>query len=91
MELKYNKIEDKIEALIKAKVKEKGLVSTGKMYNSIKVISDNGGFKVKAVDYFQYLNEEHNILGEVFASQAFIDLIVEEAGNQISDDLLKDF
>lgn len=91
MAIKYNKIETKIEALIKAKIKEKGLVSSGKMYDSIKVVSSNGGFKVQAVDYFQYLDSEHHILDEVFASQAFIDLLVEEAGNQIGDDLLKDF
>jgi hypothetical protein len=91
MAIKYNKIETKIEALIKAKIKEKGLVSSGKMYDSIKVVSSNGGFNVQAVDYFQYLDSKHHILDEVFASQAFIDLLVEEAGNQIGDDLLKDF
>lgn len=86
--IRIDNIETKIANLIKAKIKEKGLVNTGKMLNSIKVESSNGGFKVVGVDYFEFLNEKHHILDEVFASQAFIDLLIDEAGRQISDDII---
>lgn len=89
--IKYDRIEDKIANLIKSKIKQKGLVKSGKMLNSIKVKSSNGGFIVEAVDYFQYLDGEYHITDEVFASQAFIDLIIEEAGNQIGDQIVEGF
>jgi len=90
MDLKLNKIETEIENLIKAKIKEKGLVSTGKMLNSIKVKASNGGFKVVGVDYFEYVNNEYHITDEVFNSKEFIDLLMNEATEQIGNDLFKE-
>jgi hypothetical protein len=74
-----NKIAKKIEELIKAKIKEKGLIKTGKLYNSIKVMSSNGGgFKIEAEDYYESLDIEHNISKEVFESAELNDFIQKE-------------
>lgn len=74
-----NKIAKKIEELIKAKIKEKGLIKTGKLYNSIKVMSSNsGGFKIEAEDYYEALDIKHNISKEVFESAELNDFIQKE-------------
>lgn len=74
-----NKIAKKIEQLIKAKIKEKGLIKTGKLYNSIKVSTSlNGGFKIEAEDYYEALDIEYNISKEVFESAELNDFIQKE-------------
>ena len=81
-------MQQQIETLIKNKIKQKGLVKTGSLLNSIKVtVGSDFEIKIKANDYFEYLNEEHNILGEVMASQEFTDLIENYIGAQIEGDL----
>lgn len=74
-----NKIAKKIEELIKAKIKEKGLIKTGRLYNSIKVSTSNDvGFKIEAEDYYESLDIEHNISKEVFESAELNDFIQKE-------------
>ena len=74
-----NKIAKKIEELIKAKIKEKGLIKTGRLYNSIKVSTYNDvGFKIEAEDYYESLDIEHNISKEVFESAELNDFIQKE-------------
>ena len=65
-----------IENLIKSTIQSKGLVDTGKLLNSIKAsvtISQDGAMQIKVVgeDYFKYLDGEHNIVNDAFASAGF--------------------
>lgn len=83
-------INKEVENLIKEKIKEKGLVKTGHLLNSIKVTSSAKGFKIKAADYFTFLNKEHEILSEVFASKEFKTLLVKLAVQQVSENLKQD-
>lgn len=77
-----------LEKLIKDKIKELGLVKSGKMMNSIKVIPDNElGFSVKAVDYFEFLNQTHNIINSVIDTKEFVDYFSNDIVNNINDDL----
>lgn len=78
-------INKQIENLIKAKIKEKGLVKTGNLLNSIKVTSTSSGFNIKAADYFTYLNSEHKITEEVFSSKEFKTLLGKLAVQQTAD------
>lgn len=51
--MNYEAIANKIEELIKADIKSKGLIRTGAMYNSIIVTPDgDGDYNISAVDYF---------------------------------------
>lgn len=78
-------INKKVENLIKDKIKDKGLVSTGHLLYSIKVTSTSTGFNIKAADYFKYLNSEYHILDEVFASKEFKTLLGKLAVQQTAD------
>lgn len=84
----YSNIETKVANLIKANIKEKNLIRTGNMYNSIKVRSSKSGLIISAVDYFVYVDYNNNILNDVFNSEEFISLIANEAGDQIGDFLV---
>lgn len=86
--LTFTTIESKIANLIKADIKKKGLIKTGNMYNSITVKSSNGGFTVQAVEYFEFVDEKYHILDDVFGSDAFINLLIDEAGEQILEELI---
>jgi hypothetical protein len=86
--LTFTLIESKIAELIKADIKKKGLVKTGNMLNSITVKSSNGGFTVQAVDYFEFVDEKYNILDDVFGSDAFVNLLIDEASDQILEELI---
>lgn len=65
----------KIESLIKKEIKNKGLVDTGSLYDSIKATvkfsSDGFIITVEGNDYFEYLDEKHNILSDAFDSSKF--------------------
>lgn len=80
-------IANKIEEMIKEKIKEEGLVKTGTLLNSIKVTAkSDGSFSVEAEDYFKYLDEEHGITESVFNSNELIDFIEEYIFEQIEND-----
>jgi hypothetical protein len=88
MNINWNAIAKYIEKLIKDKIKEKKLVKSGKLLNSIEVKSDgDGGFSVIAEDYFKYLDEEHKISKEVFDSQELADFIENEIAEAIDKSL----
>ena len=87
--MEYTSIASKLEELIKKKITEDGLVKSGKMRDSIKVTAGPDGFKVSAVDYFLYLNKEHNIMGEVIASAEFKQFMKQELTKQIKKEITK--
>lgn len=90
MEINLDPIAQKIEDMIKQKIKDEGLVKTGKLLNSISVKSDGkGGFDIFAEDYFKYLDEEHQISSSVFNSTELNDFITEYIYNYINDSLNK--
>lgn len=65
-----------VEELIKKTIKSKGLVETGKLVNSVSasVSFDSKGelnINVKTEDYFKYLDKEHNITRDAFASSDY--------------------
>lgn len=78
-----------IQKLIKDKLIEKELVKTGKLLDSIEVISNGEGeFSVIAEDYFKYLDSKYNISNEVFESQELVDFIEKEMARQIDNYLI---
>lgn len=89
--IKYDRIETKVANLIKNDIRQKGLIRTGNMYNSIKVKSQNGGFIVYGIYYFEFVNRKYSITDDVFNSDEFIDLIIYEAGGQIGDFMIDQF
>ncbi len=85
--MKFDKVADKIEEMLKDRIKELGLVKTGRLLNSISVkATDEGGFTIIAEDYFTVLDEEHNISEYVFNSDELADFI----GEQVSEQLQKE-
>ena len=76
-----SRITEKIEAMIKQSIINKGLVKSGRMLNSIKVTESISGYSVNAVHYFVYLNDEHDIINDVLNSpelKLFIETILKE-------------
>lgn len=77
--MNYEAIANKIEELIKADIKSKGLIKTGAMYNSIIVTSSgDGDYNISAVDYFIYVDGNNDITKDVFASKELSDFIERE-------------
>lgn len=75
----YSAIANKIEEMIKADIKEKGLIDTGAMYNSIQVDSTgDGDYNISAVDYFKYVDGDNNIVKDVFNSKELSEFIENE-------------
>lgn len=80
-----------IENLIKAKIKERNLIKTGRMYNSIKCTMDSSlSLSIKAVDYFQFVNERYNILGEVENTYEYQEIFEELMDELIGAEFGKD-
>lgn len=80
-------IENKIENLIKRSIVDLGLVSTGKMLNSIKVTKTSTGYSVSAVDYFTYKDQEFNIVENVMKSAELKTFIEESFKKEIEDSI----
>jgi len=58
--MNYNNIAQKIEDMIKEVIMRKGLIDTGRMYDSINVIPMGGDdYHINAVDYFKYVENEN--------------------------------
>ena len=87
IDIDYTPITKKSEDLIKKRIKQLGLVKTGKLLNSISVSYDGNVFLVTAEDYFSVLDEKHNISDYVFNSPEFISFVenymVEQIEKQI--------
>ena len=75
------KVEKSVEKLIKKEIKDKGLVDTGTLLNSItasvKMNKGNMTISVDGEDYFKYLDDEYSITEDAFASAGFKEI---EAG-----------
>jgi len=80
--------------LIKQDIKNKKLINTGALYNSIevKVFNRKGLYEAKviALEYFNNLDEKFNILEDVSNSEEYEDLIVSIIELQ-SEELILDF
>lgn len=75
-EINYSPVERKLEELIRLEIKREGLVKSGKLYESIKVIyKGSGSFEVEAEDYFKYLDERYGIVDSVVNSTEFGDFL----------------
>lgn len=85
--MKLNKIAKKAEDMIKARIKELGLVKTGRLLNSISVMVTDDGFNVIAEDYFTPLDEEYNISDYVFRSNEFAEYAEKIMVEEIEDEL----
>jgi len=76
-----NDMGNDIQSLIKKDIKTKGLVDSGKLLKSIKVIpkmvGDRFSFEIEAEDYFVYLNDTYHIMDDVMNSSEF-DKIMED-------------
>lgn len=86
-DINYKPIENKIKVMIQDRIKELGLVKSGKLLNSISVSYSDSGFKISAEDYFEYLDEKYNISEYVLYSDELTDFIedylVKELENNI--------
>lgn len=82
-----NDVCNKLEILYKNKIKEKGLISSGKLYQSIKWSYENGTFRLLAEDYFQYLDDKYRITAEITSTKEFNDIIGEFYASEIEKGL----
>ena len=69
------KATDKLTSIIQSLIKEKGLVDTGTLLNSIstKIVYNNDeiSFEISGEDYFIYLDGEYSITADAMKSPAF--------------------
>lgn len=82
-----NQIANNITDIFKQVIKDKNLIDTGELYNSIntkvKIENNSFTFEIEAVYYFTYLDNEYSITKTVLDSQQFNTI-----QNQISDYLI---
>lgn len=82
-----NQIANNITDIFKQVIKDKDLIDTGELYNSIntkvKIENNSFTFEIEAVDYFTYLDNKYSITKTVLDSQQFNTI-----QNQISDYLI---
>jgi hypothetical protein len=73
----YDRLANQLENIYKDEIKKKGLVDTGKLYDSIRVITEESQgqfhFKIEAMDYFKYVDERYNITKDIFNSSRYRD------------------
>lgn len=86
MALKFNssdikKIEGQVTKLVQDEIKRKNLVDTGSLLRSIstKITSSNNNFSINVFgnDYYQVLDDEHNITKDSLSGPGF-DKIIKE-------------
>ena len=87
MDINYKPVEKELERLIKKKIKDEGLVKTGKLLKSISVSYKNGEFEVTAEDYYAYLDEEYNISEGAIYSNEFISFFESHLAEQIEKNI----
>lgn len=86
--MNYNNIAQKIEELIKQDIKDKQLIDTGAMYNSVTVTSTgDGDYDIKSTDYFEIVSYKYDILKDVFNSTELSVFIEEEYVKFINSEL----
>lgn len=78
-----------IEDEIKKVLKSKGLIDTGKLYNSIKVTGNKDGYKVNAEDYFKYVNSEEKVMDVVMVNDKVKTAIASAMANDIKAAIIK--
>ncbi len=83
--INYTPICKDVEKLIKNRLKDLGLVKTGALSDSIKVTYSGSAFKVSALDYFEFLDDKHDITYFVFSSNEFVDLMENLMQKEIED------
>lgn len=83
---KIKDLETLVTKLIKDTIKEKGLVKTGRLLNSISTVAtikQDGSLsiKVSGEDYYDELDDKYNITRDAFASSGFrvIEGLIESA------------
>lgn len=69
-------IADDLTALLKSEIRRKGLIGTGRMYNSVQYISKKRNeleftFELVAVDYFDVVDSVNNILRDMYSTAAY--------------------
>ena len=70
------KIANKVKDLIKADIQSKGLIDSGRLYDSITVsvkLNNDNSFKFDFMteDYFKYVDGRYNIIRDVTSSSQF--------------------
>lgn len=83
MDIDLTPIEREIERLLKSRIKELGLVKTGKLLNSISVYYSGNGFNISAEDYFTELDDKHNISEYVLYSDELEKFIEEYLAKEL--------
>jgi len=70
LDTKIKNIETDLTAVYKKVIKEKGLIDSGKLYNSISFkmtkTSDGYSFKMTSMDYFSVLDKKYGITDAVY-------------------------
>lgn len=69
-------IEDALTDLFKSVIKEKKLIQSGRLYNSIKFrvvkVGKDYSFRMESLDYFNYLDAEYGITKAALSSREFV-------------------
>ena len=86
-----NTLSDALTDAVKKVIKDKGLVATGKLYNSIRVIPQysNGKLElgIEAEDYFEFLDEKYQIMETVLKDSRWDSAIEDVMFNIIEKEL----
>jgi hypothetical protein len=64
-----------LNKLFKDEIKRQGLVSSGRLLNSIKWSYDNSGFHMIAEDYFKFVDAKYKITENVLESPKFANVM----------------
>lgn len=84
----WDRIASKLQKLLKARIKQLGLIDTGLLYDSISVYPDgDSSFIVKAEDYFKYLDGDYNIISYCVNSKEFLDYVEQSIKEDINIEL----
>ncbi len=84
---------NKLEALVKAEITRQRLVDSGKLLRSVKFtfkMTPKGPMlSLQAEDYFKFLNNDYDIMANVYKSAEF-GAIIKEVGVAFAKDSVKD-
>lgn len=76
-----------LNRLFKDEIKRQGLISSGRLFNSIKWTYDNSGFHMIAEDYFKFVDARYKISENVLGSKKFADVMEKYYAGVIEDEL----
>ena len=74
-----NEITTRLVQIWQAKIRDKKLVKSGHLINSIKFIEGTNGLELIGEEYYIFLDSKYNISKEIMATQEFKNLIGEYA------------